>query len=50
MKGGYMPHVFRLLFWSVGVAIIAWVLKLIFDDEKALTPEALVSRIRNSGF
>jgi hypothetical protein len=45
-----MPQVVRFLFRSVGLAFFAWIVKIVFDDEEALSPETLVSRIRKSGF
>ncbi|MBN1577662.1 MAG: hypothetical protein JW913_13970 [Chitinispirillaceae bacterium] len=45
-----MPHVFKLFLWSICLAFVALALKLLFDEERAVSPETMVSRIRNSGF
>jgi hypothetical protein len=45
-----MPHVLRLLFWSIGLAFVAWIFRIILNDEDSLEQETIVSRIRKSGF
>ena len=48
-EGRSMP-LFKFVLWSVVVACIAWVFKLLLDEEDSFAPETVVSRIRSSGF
>ncbi|MBN1308902.1 MAG: hypothetical protein JXA18_13350 [Chitinispirillaceae bacterium] len=45
-----MPYVMKLFLWSMWLAFVALALKLLFEEERAGEPEAMVNRIRNSGF
>ncbi len=44
-----MAHVIRFMIWSIGLACIAWFIRLLSHDDVP-TPETLVSRLRKSGF
>ncbi|MBN1757501.1 MAG: hypothetical protein JW863_04245 [Chitinispirillaceae bacterium] len=45
-----MAHLIRFLFWSVGFACIAWIIKQLSAEVDTSAPETLVNRLRENGF
>lgn len=44
-----MPAFFRWLVASVGVTVVAWLLKVLVKDDIAVSPEVALNKIRSSG-
>lgn len=44
-----MSTFLRWLIASVGVTVVAWLLKFLVEDDAAVSPEVALNKIRSSG-